>query len=71
MLTAERAVKTAAQVVVALLIAKISEAGGVDIAGIDWPTGIALAAGASILSVATSLASRPIGPDPDNPSVLV
>lgn len=70
LLTAERAIKTAAQVLAALLLAKITSAGGVDIAGIDWTTGLALALGAAALSVLTSLASRPVGPTSDDPSLV-
>jgi hypothetical protein len=70
MLTAERAVKTAAQTFAVLLLAKAGDAGGVDIASVDWATAVILSAGAAVLSIVTSLASRPIGPDPDTPSVL-
>lgn len=57
--TAERAVKTAAQVAVAAI--------GTDAAGItslDWPQIGAVAATAFVLSVLTSLASDRIGPTP-------
>jgi Putative lactococcus lactis phage r1t holin len=68
--TAERAIKTAAQVLVVILVAKTAGTGGVDIATMDWPTALGLAGGAALLSVLTSLASRSIGPDHHSPSVV-
>jgi hypothetical protein len=61
MQTAERALKTLAQVLVVVLLAKLTASGGVDIAAIDWPTAFGLAIGAAVLSVVTSVASDPIG----------
>ncbi len=54
--TTERAVKTAAQTLVALI--------GVDQVGVlelDWPAMLSVTATATILSVLTSIASSPIG----------
>lgn len=54
--TTERAVKTAAQTLVALI--------GVDQVGVtalDWPAMLSVTATATILSILTSIASSPIG----------
>jgi hypothetical protein len=67
--TAERAIKSAAQVLVVVMVAKGTGSGGVDVSTMDWPTALGLAGGAALLSVLMSLASRRIGPD-DSPSVI-
>lgn len=53
--TAERAIKTFAQSLVALFVA------GQTILTIDWQQGLAVAATAALLSVLTSIASARIG----------
>lgn len=63
--TIERAVKTAAQTAVTLL-----GAGAIDVLTIDWQQVASVSAGAALLSVLTSLASKPIGPATDSPSVV-
>lgn len=59
MATAERAVKTFAQALIALI--------GTDMVGItslDWPQLLAASATATLLSVLTSVASANFGPNP-------
>lgn len=52
----ERAIKTAAQTLLAYF-----GAGALDVLHADWSAGLSLAAGASVLSLLTSLASLPYG----------
>lgn len=54
--TLERAVKTFAQTLVALL-----GAGAVDILHTDWKARLSVSAGASVISLLTSIASYPVG----------
>lgn len=54
--TCERAVKTVAQTAVALL-----GAGAVNVLDLDWVTLASVSAGAGLVSVLTSIASRPVG----------
>lgn len=68
--TAERAVKTFAQALLAALtVAQTAAAVGVDVRAVNWATAAALAAGATVLSVLTSVASGPVGP-PGSPSLV-
>lgn len=60
----ERAVKTFAQTLVALL-----GAGAVDILTIDWQARLSVAAGAALVSVLTSIASSQVG-DKDSASLV-
>jgi len=62
--TAERAVKTTAQVLVTFLGADL-----VDAFAVDWQRAAGVAAGAAVVSVLTSLASSTIG-QPDSPSLV-
>lgn len=60
--TAERAVKTFAQALLAALtITQTAGTIGVDVLNVDWATAVSLAIGATILSVLTSIGSGPIG----------
>ena len=61
--TAERALKTFAQSLVALFIA------GQTILTIDWQQGLAVAGTAAVVSVLTSIASSRLGPF-DGPSLV-
>lgn len=61
--TAERAVKTFAQALVALFV------GGLTILTIDWQQALAVAGTAAAVSVLTSLASLPVGKF-DGPSLV-
>lgn len=54
--TAERAIKTFCQALVALFVA------GVTVLTIDWVQGLAVAATAAVVSVLTSIASYSVGP---------
>lgn len=62
--TLERAVKTCAQTLAALLAAD-----GADLLTLDWPATSATVALATLLSVATSVASAPLGA-PGTPSLV-
>ena len=62
--TAERAVKTFAQSLVALL-----GAGAVDILTTDWSQKISIAAGAAVVSILTSIASSGFG-GTEGPSLI-
>lgn len=64
MLTAERAVKTAAQTAIVTI-----GAAAVDVFTVDWRQTAGIAAGAAVLSVLTSIASEPFGAEGD-PSVI-
>lgn len=59
----ERAVKTAAQALIALFVA------GVTIVSIDWREALAVAATAALISVLTSIASSGVG-DHDTASLV-
>lgn len=61
---AERAVKTFAQALAAIL-----STGGIGLLDVDWRTGASVAGMAALLSVLTSVASLPVGED-DNPSAV-
>lgn len=63
--TAERAAKTAAQVLVTFLGADL-----VDVFAVDWTRAAGVAAGAAVISVLTSVASSNVG-EPDSPSLVV
>ena len=63
--TIERAVKTAAQS--ALLIIGANQ---IDALSADWKAIASFAAGGFVLSVLTSLASKPLGEDDGSPSVV-
>ena len=63
-LTAERAVKTFAQALAAVLAAS-----GVGLLDAEWTTALATAGMAALLSVLTSVASLKVGP-PDSPSTV-
>jgi hypothetical protein len=63
-LTAERAVKTFAQSLVAIF-----SAAGVGLLTAPWPTALSTAGMATVLSVLTSMASTRVG-EPDSPSLL-
>ncbi len=63
--TAERAVKSTAQALVLVFAGDKFDA-----LQADWRTTIGAALGALLLSVATSIGSARIGPDPDSPSVV-
>lgn len=52
----ERATKTFAQTLAAVL-----GAGAVDVLAVDWKSALAVAAGAGLVSVLTSLGSEPFG----------
>ena len=68
--TAERAVKTLAQALLAALtVGQAAGAVGVDVLSVDWATAASLAVGAALLSVLTSVASGPVGPA-DSPSLV-
>jgi hypothetical protein len=68
--TAERAVKTFAQALLAALtIAQTAGTLGVDVLNVNWATAVSLAIGAAILSVLTSVSSGPVGPV-DSPSLV-
>ena len=54
--SAERAIKTFCQALVALFVA------GVTVLTIDWVQGLAVAATAAVVSVLTSIASYNVGP---------
>ena len=54
---AERAVKTAAQTLLALL-----GAGALDVLHVPWTGGLSVAAGAAVLSLLTSIVSAPASP---------
>src|SRR6185436_15210187 len=56
--TAERAVKSTAQVLVLVLVTDTTT-GGVDVTGIDWPRALGMALGGGLLSVLTSIISKP------------
>lgn len=60
----ERAVKTAAQTVVAFIVAAQVE----DAFSVDWASALGVAALGFVLSALTSLASAGVGPD-DTPSL--
>ena len=55
---AERALKTLAQTLAALLLAD-----GVDLLSLDWQATLATVATATVLSVLSSLVSAPLGPE--------
>lgn len=61
----DRAVRTFAQTLVALW-----GVSGLDLIHVDWKSGITVALGATIMSVLTSVATRPVGVDKDSPSVV-
>lgn len=63
--TAERSVKSTAQALVLVFAADKFDA-----LQADWRTALGAALGAFLLSVATSVASARLGPDPDSPSVV-
>lgn len=63
--TCERAVKTVAQTAVALL-----GAGAINVLELDWVSLCSVSAGAGLVSVLTSIASRPIGGDPESASLV-
>ena len=63
--TLERAVKTAAQSALLLI-----GADQVNALAVDWPQVGAFALGGFVLSVLTSIASRPLGGDDGSPSVV-
>jgi hypothetical protein len=65
MATAERAVKTAAQVLLVYL-----GADAVDAFAVSWERAGSIAAGAAVLSVLTSIASAQAGPDKGSPSLV-
>lgn len=64
--TAERAVKTFAQTLVALL----TVSGPLDVVSVDWKASLSIAVGAGLVSVLTSLASSKVGPDEGSPSAV-
>ncbi|MEV6526899.1 holin [Longispora sp. NPDC051575] len=67
--TAERALKTFAQTLIAALtLGAVAGTIGVDVLSVDWATALSLSAGATLLSVLTSVASGPIGA-PGSPSL--
>lgn len=61
----ERAAKTAAQTLLALTGGNYA----FDIRGLDAPKALAIAAGATLISLLTSIASAEFGPD-DDPSLV-
>lgn len=63
--TAERAIKTVAQTLIALLAA-----GPLDVLSVDWETALSVSLGAGLLSVLSSIVSRPIGTQPNSPSAV-
>jgi hypothetical protein len=63
-LSAERAVKTFAQALAAVLLA-----GGAGLLAADWGTALSTAGMAAVISILTSVASLRIGP-PDSPSAV-
>jgi hypothetical protein len=64
MLTAERAVKTFAQALAAVLVAS-----GTGLLSADWKSALSTAGMATVVSVLTSVASSRFGPN-DSPSVV-
>jgi hypothetical protein len=64
MLTAERAVKTFAQALAAVLVAS-----GAGVLSADWKAALSTAGMATVVSVLTSVASSRFGPN-DSPSVV-
>lgn len=62
---AERAIKTVCQTAVALL-----GAGAINVLELDWVSLMSVSAGAGLVSVLTSIASRPIGGDPESASLV-
>jgi hypothetical protein len=62
---AERALKTAAQVLLTFLGADL-----VDVLAVDWRKAASIAAGAALVSVLTSLASYNVGPDKGTASMV-
>lgn len=62
--TAERAVKTVAQTLVAMLTADV-----VNVVSLDWAQLLGVSVGAGLVSVLTSLASTNYGDD-DSPSLV-
>jgi Putative lactococcus lactis phage r1t holin len=64
MLTAERAVKTFAQALAAVLVAS-----GAGLLSADWKAALSTAGMATVVSVLTSVASSRFGPN-DSPSVV-
>jgi hypothetical protein len=62
--TAERALKTAAQVLVTFLGADL-----VDVFAVDWQRAAGVAVGAAVISVLTSVASAQVG-EPNSPSLV-
>ncbi|GIG61112.1 hypothetical protein Lfu02_54840 [Longispora fulva] len=67
--TAERGAKTFAQALVAALTVGLAAGAiGVDVLRVDWITAASVSAGATLLSVLTSIASGPFGPA-DSPSL--
>ena len=68
--TAERAVKTFAQALLAALtVAQTAGNLGVDVLNVNWATAVSLAVGAAALSVLTSVASGPVG-ETNTPSLV-
>jgi glucose-6-phosphate-specific signal transduction histidine kinase len=65
--TAERAVKTFAQALLAVLVVELATT---TVAGVDWKTILLTAAGATLLSVLTSVAGVAVGPS-GSPSLVV
>jgi hypothetical protein len=63
--TIERAVKSGAQAAVLVI-----GADRLDAFSTDWGTVAGFAVGGFVLSVLTSLASKPLGPDDGSPSVV-
>jgi hypothetical protein len=63
--TIERAVKSGAQAAILVI-----GADRLDAFSTDWVTVAGFAAGGFVLSVLTSLASKPLGPDDGSPSVV-
>ena len=61
----ERAVKTAAQSAILVI-----GANQIDALSADWANVAGFALGGFVLSVLTSLASKPLGPDTGSPSVV-
>jgi hypothetical protein len=63
--TGERSVKTAAQTLAATLAT-----GATGLLDVDWASALSVAGLAAVLSVVTSVASAPVGDDPQNPSLV-
>jgi hypothetical protein len=63
--TLERALKSAAQAAILVI-----GADRLDAFSTDWTTVAGFAVGGFVLSVLTSLASKPLGPDDGSPSVV-